>query len=340
MVTRGARRGHGSGCDPRASAWVGTGSRPPLRFVQPRGLGPGPDSDSSAASRDPTTRKSWASCAAGLAFGRVASVLQSIERVLAVLGPSPAAVRASVRSRPGHGAPAVPHRAPLDARAGPGRARLGPAADAATRRGRWRRSSLRATTRTAPDVGPGLESFSARALAFDLAPAYGRVPPKPGVCYFFPRPSSGSALQAPQPVPALDGPRATAWTSGSGGVPASRLIVPLDVHVVRLGQCLGLTRYRSPGWRMAAGDHRVAAAVRSGGSGPLRLRALPRGHAGRMRLPADRRGTARCPLRGFCRPRGRVSAEGGGLGRASKGRGVHCRRSTAEQVSPAPASPS
>ena len=38
-------------------------------------------------------------CAAALAFGRVASVLQSIERLLAVLGPRPGRVRAVVRGR-------------------------------------------------------------------------------------------------------------------------------------------------------------------------------------------------------------------------------------------------
>ena len=32
----------------------------------------------------------------------------------------------------------------------------------------------------------------------------------------------------------------------------ARLIVPLDTHVIRLGRCLRLTRYQSPGWKMAA----------------------------------------------------------------------------------------
>ena len=35
-------------------------------------------------------------------------------------------------------------------------------------------------------------------------------------------------------------------------VAPARLIVPLDTHVIRLGQCLRLTRYVSPGWKMAA----------------------------------------------------------------------------------------
>ena len=39
---------------------------------------------------DPADREVVGFCAAALAFGRVASVLQSIERLVAILGPSPA----------------------------------------------------------------------------------------------------------------------------------------------------------------------------------------------------------------------------------------------------------
>ena len=46
-----------------------------------------------------------------------------------------------------------------------------------------------------PDVGTALDSFSTRALALDIRRAYGRVPRRPGVCYFFPRPSAGSACK-------------------------------------------------------------------------------------------------------------------------------------------------
>ena len=45
------------------------------------------------------------------------------------------------------------------------------------------------------DVGPALDSFSTRALALDVRRAYGRRPRRPGVCYFFPRPSAGSDRQ-------------------------------------------------------------------------------------------------------------------------------------------------
>ena len=46
------------------------------------------------------------------------------------------------------------------------------------------------------DVGAALDSFSTRALALDLqARLRPRSPRRPGVCYFFPRPSAGSACK-------------------------------------------------------------------------------------------------------------------------------------------------
>ena len=48
---------------------------------------------------------------------------------------------------------------------------------------------------TSDDIGTALDRFSTRALALDLRRAYGRVPRRPGVCYFFPRPSAGSACK-------------------------------------------------------------------------------------------------------------------------------------------------
>ena len=44
----------------------------------------------------------------------------------------------------------------------------------------------------APDIGPGLESFCARARAVDLRPVYGRRDAAPGVHAFFPLPSAAA----------------------------------------------------------------------------------------------------------------------------------------------------
>lgn len=102
------------------------------------------------------------------------------------------------------------------------------------------------------DVGPAIERFSARAREVDLGPAYGKVPARPGVFYFFPRPSSGSACKRMNLylrwMTRHDGVDPGGWTS----VPASKLVIPLDTHIIRVGRCLKLTRYQSPGWKMAA----------------------------------------------------------------------------------------
>src|SRR5205814_5374104 len=57
----------------------------------------------------------------------------------------------------------------------------------------------------APDISAALDAFSTRALQTDLRPAYGpafapgasarQAAARPGVCYFFPRPSAGSACK-------------------------------------------------------------------------------------------------------------------------------------------------
>ena len=85
-------------------------------------------------------------------------------------------------------------------------ARLGAAADAGPLRidRRVLRRGPRSPRR--PTSGPAIDSFSTRAMALDLRAAYGRVPTRPGVGYFFPRPSSGQRVQAAEPVPAVDGP--------------------------------------------------------------------------------------------------------------------------------------
>ncbi|MEX2271771.1 MAG: TIGR02757 family protein, partial [Vicinamibacterales bacterium] len=106
------------------------------------------------------------------------------------------------------------------------------------------------------DVGPAIERFSTRARDVDLTPAYGRraggAGRAAGVHFFFPRPSSGSACKRMNLylrwMTRHDGVDPGGWTS----VPASKLVVPLDTHIIRVGQCLKLTKYRSPGWKMAA----------------------------------------------------------------------------------------
>jgi len=239
-------------------------------------------------------------CAAGLAFGRVASVLHSIESLLGVMGPHPAAfVRAfnpvldSARIEP------LVHRWIR------GRdlvALLLVLQRMLNESGSIETFFLQGDDPSAPDIGPALDSFSIRALRTDLRGAYGRrVPKRAGVCYFFPRPSAGSAckrlnlfLRWMVRKDAID---LGVWRK----VAPARLIVPLDTHVIRLGQCLRLTRYISPGWKMAA---EITASLRAlDPKDPVRYD-FSLCHVGMMNACGFNRPQkdSQCPLRGICQP--------------------------------------
>jgi uncharacterized protein (TIGR02757 family) len=240
-------------------------------------------------------------CASALAFGRVASVLQSIESLLRVMGPRPAAfVRRFDAAR---------DRGPLEPlvhRWIRGRdlvALLVILQRMLREAGSIEGFFVAGDDASQPDVATALDSFSRRALETDLRPAYGRqVPKRLGVCYFFPRPGAGSAckrlnlfLRWMVRHDAID---LGVWK----GVSPARLVVPLDTHVIRLGRCLRLTRYASPGWRMAAD---ITAALRQiDPVDPVRYD-FSLCHVGMMNACGygRRHGDAQCPLRGLCAPR-------------------------------------
>jgi uncharacterized protein (TIGR02757 family) len=241
-------------------------------------------------------------CAAALAFGRVASVLNSIESLLTVMGPHPAAfVRSFDPARYGQRLHPLVHRW---IRGKDLVALLIILQRMLRESGSIEAFFVAGDDPASPDVGPALDSFSTRALATDLRPAYGRTPKRAGVCYFFPRPSAGSACKRLNLflrwMVRRDEIDLGVWTD----VSASRLIVPLDTHVIRLGRCLRLTRYVSPGWKMAAD---ITASLREiDPHDPVRFD-FSLCHVGMMNACgfSQPKGDRDCPLRGFCRPKPR-----------------------------------
>jgi len=250
----------------------------------------------------PADREIAGFIAAGLAFGRVASILASIDRVLGAMGPSPSAfVRA------------------FDARrdAGPFRTFVhrwtrGPDIVALIfilqhmleSSGSLEQFFLDGDDPEAPDIGPGLESFCGRARDVDLRRAYGGAADRPGAHLFFSRPSSGSACKRLNLflrwMVRRDEIDLGVWRR----VSPSRLIIPLDVHVIRVGQCLRLTPYTSAGWRMAAS---ITATLRViDPADPVRYD-FALCHLGMLGLCGftEPAGDSRCPMRGVCRPRAR-----------------------------------
>jgi uncharacterized protein (TIGR02757 family) len=249
----------------------------------------------------PEDREVVGFCASALAFGRVASVLQSIERLLQAMGPRPASfVRNFDAGR---------DRAPLEPlvhRWIRGRdlvALLLILQRMLRESGSIEAFFLAGDDPSLPDVGAALNAFSERALATNLRPAYGaRMPKRAGVCYFFPRPSAGSACKRLNLflrwMVRRDAIDLGVWT----GVDPARLVVPLDTHVIRLGRCLRLTRYASPGWKMAAD---ITAALRAiDPHDPVRFD-FSLCHVGMMNACGygRRQRDANCPLRGLCAPR-------------------------------------
>ena len=140
-------------------------------------------------------------CAAALAFGRVASVINSITTLFGIMGPHPAAfVRGFEPDAPHRALRAMVHRW---TRGVDLVALLWILRQMLDRHGSIEQFFVEGLADEHEDVGPALDSFSTRALALDLRRAYGRRPPapngiegkRPGVCYFFPRPSAGSACK-------------------------------------------------------------------------------------------------------------------------------------------------
>lgn len=245
-------------------------------------------------------------CAAALAFGRVASVLNSVETVARAMGAEPAAyVR---RFDPDATHPELRAMVHRWIRGVDVVALLWILHQMVEQSGSIEGFFLEGYDRTAVDIGGALDGFSRRAMALDLRTVYGRrVPKQRGVGYFFPRPSAGSGCKRLNLflrwMVRRDQVDLGAWS----GARPSQLIVPLDTHVIRLGRCLRLTRYTSPGWKMAA---EITASLRAiDPVDPVRFD-FSLCHVGMMNACGfgRRQGDAQCPLKGICRPRRGVRA--------------------------------
>lgn len=247
---------------------------------------------------NPADREVAGFCAAALAFGRVTSVLQSIERVFAVMGRSPAAyVRTFDPRRQARDLRPIVHRWTK----GDDLTALVLVLRRMLQTGSIEAFFLEGYDTGAPDLSAALESFSTRAMQTDLRPAYGNRRPRPGVGYFFSRPSSGGACKRLNLflrwMVREDSVDFGIWKN----VSKSKLVVPLDTHVIRVGRCLGLTRYTSPGWKMAAD---ITASLRKlDPHDPVKydFSLCHLGMANQCGFNREQRDSA-CPLRGVCKP--------------------------------------
>jgi uncharacterized protein (TIGR02757 family) len=166
------------------------------------------------------------------------------------------------------------------------------------------------------DLATAIEQFSRSAISDPrLAIPDSRLPinePRnPGTAeprnlsYFFARPSTGSACKRMNLflrwMVRHDAVDPGGWTL----IPASKLLVPLDTHTIRVGKCLRLTKRASPGWKMAADI--TAALRRLDPSDPVRYD-FALCHLGMMGSCGygTKQGSTQCALKAHCHPKPRV----------------------------------
>src|SRR5438445_2199919 len=201
---------------------------------------------------NPRDREVVGLLASAFAYGNVKSVLRTVEKVLAYLGPSPAHTIASFNPR-------------TDSRRLRGfYHRFNTSRDLAVlfwiiRRALEEYGSLESVLVSAlspndTDVTGALENFSGTLLGFGHERFYpsGELKRRVGVRFFFPAPSQGSAckrlnLYLRWMVRPEDGIDCGVWMR----VAPRQLVIPLDTHIARISTYIGLTSMRSPGWRMA-----------------------------------------------------------------------------------------
>jgi len=106
----------------------------------------------------------------------------------------------------------------------------------------------------APTLGPALDAFGTGVFALDARPFVpdGVVPHRDGARWLLPLPAGGSACKRSclflrWMVRPDDGVDCGVWTR----ISPSRLVLPLDTHLLRVVRALGWTKRRSAGWPMA-----------------------------------------------------------------------------------------
>jgi uncharacterized protein (TIGR02757 family) len=102
------------------------------------------------------------------------------------------------------------------------------------------------------DLGPTLSRFIAAVTSVDPRPVYGKREIPDGLRQLLSSPVHGSAckrmnLYLRWMVRPNDGIDFGLWEE----IPPAKLIIPLDTHIVRISRYLGLTRRKSPDWKMA-----------------------------------------------------------------------------------------
>jgi uncharacterized protein (TIGR02757 family) len=190
----------------------------------------------------------------GLAYGRVAQIMRSVDAVLEVLGPKPSEfVMSFVPSKDGRHLDSFVHRMSTGIDIQCLIYFMRQMIDATGSIGSFFAAGYNRSDCT---IKSGLVSFTERVLELDHGGTYGRgpLPENAGVRYFFPSPEKGSAckrlnLYLRWMVRRSDSLDLGLWSE----VNPAALIIPLDTHVARISRYIGLTNRKSCDW-VAAED--------------------------------------------------------------------------------------
>ena len=154
------------------------------------------------------------------------------------------------------------------------------------------------------DTGTALMHFSAAMLETGYERFYptGELKRRIGVRFLLPSPADGSACKRMNlflrwMVRPADGVDSGIWTR----IRPSQLVIPLDTHIARISNYIGLTEMKSPGWAMALDITRSLR--RLDGMDPLRydFALCHLGIAGDCPRKRDLRKCFGCPIRSICR---------------------------------------
>jgi len=191
--------------------------------------------------------------ASSLAYGRVEKIFESIESILGIMGPNPAAYAGAFDpERDSKKFADFVHRFNRGEDISCLIYFLRQILDKFGSIGALFKKCL---DESGGDIKGTLSLFTGHVLSMDTGPFYGvgSLPDTAGVRYFFPSPQRGSPckrlnLYLRWMVRKNDGVDLGLWDF----VEPSSLIIPLDTHVARLSRYLGLTNRKSPSWKMAA----------------------------------------------------------------------------------------
>jgi uncharacterized protein (TIGR02757 family) len=198
---------------------------------------------------DPRDREVVALLTACLAYGRVDLFSRQLERVLAAMGPSPAAFVADFD--PGQHARAFDgfiyrFNRPRDLSAFCLAAR-----QVLERHGTLEKCFVGGDPDERGPIGPAIERFARTFLDADLGAVFPRNRLSRGYRHFFPLPSLGGPCKRwhlfLRWMVRREPPDFGLWTA----VSPSRLLIPVDTHIENMSRAIGLTRRRSRNWRMA-----------------------------------------------------------------------------------------